>query len=159
MKIRCLGKDEVKQAIAIICERIRWMDEMHLRQWNVTYYLSCYPYSYFESLVAKKELYGAFEEGKLIGIAALFSSDERWQGAEDALYVHHLAVLPGYSGTGAALLSFCEQQARNRGKSFLRLDAQKGNERLNDYYEKQGFTFVCEMIEGAYEGIKRQKKL
>lgn len=79
------------------------MDEMYLRQWNVTDYLSCYPYSYFESLVAKKELYGAFEEGKLIGIAALFSSDERWQGAEDALYVHHLAVLPGYSGTRGGL--------------------------------------------------------
>lgn len=42
---------------------------------------------------------------------------------------------------------------------MVRLDCQKGNDRLNAFYQSLGYQVVGPMVEGAYEGIKREKKL
>ena len=46
-----------------------------------------------------------------------------------------------------------------RGKQSIRLDCQLGNDRLNAFYESMGYLYTGPMVEGSYEGIKREKTL
>ena len=45
------------------------------------------------------------------------------------------------------------------GKQSIRLDCQLGNDRLNAFYESMGYLYTGPMVEGSYEGIKREKTL
>ena len=45
---REIKKDELDEALSIIRERIAWMDEVGIKQWNVTDYEEVYPLSYYE---------------------------------------------------------------------------------------------------------------
>ena len=62
-------------------------------------------------------------------------------------------------GAGRALLRFCEELSRQEGREVVRLDCQLGNRKLNDFYESLGYEYAGPMVEGEYEGIKREKKL
>ena len=92
---------------------------------------------------------------------ALLTEDPRWEGSEpkNCYYVHHLAARTGAKGAGRALLCFCEELSRQEGREVVRLDCQLGNRKLNDFYESLGYEYAGPMVEGEYEGIKREKKL
>ena len=157
MEIRRLCVEEGEAAFAIIEQRIAWMRERSLHQWEESDYAQIYPLAHFQRLAQEGVLYGAFAGAQLIGIIALFTQDERWDDDVPALYVHHLATLAGKRGVGERLLAFAWEIAKQSGKSRLRLDAQRGNEALNAYYERLGFRFVDSLREGAYEGNRREK--
>lgn len=153
--------EDVDDIIRIIAERIRWMDEKNLYQWNRTNYMQRYPREYFLARIDAGEFYLAYTPQEIVGIMALFTEDERWSEDEpkNCYYVHHLATKPNCSGAGKALLSFCEQLSKQEGKEEIRLDCQKGNERLNAFYQSLGYEAVGPMVEDDYEGIKREKQL
>lgn len=70
-----------------------------------------------------------------------------------------LSASSGSKAAGRALLNFCEELSRKEGKECIRLDCQKGNDKLNDFYASMGYEFVGPMVEDDYEGIKREKTL
>ena len=72
---------------------------------------------------------------------------------------HHLAARSDAKGAGRALLEFCRQLSVQEGKESIRLDCQLGNDRLNAFYESMGYLYTGPMVEGSYEGIKREKTL
>ena len=78
---------------------------------------------------------------------------------QDCYYVHHLAARSDAKGAGRALLEFCRQLSVQEGKQSIRLDCQLGNDRLNAFYESLGYLYTGPMVEGSYEGIKREKTL
>ena len=53
---REIKKEELKAALSIIKERILWMDEVGIEQWNVTDYEEVYPLSYYEECRKKGEI-------------------------------------------------------------------------------------------------------
>ena len=161
-QFRAAEPEDVDDIIGIIQERIDWMDEKNLYQWNRTNYMQRYPREYFLGRIASHEFYLAVDpEGKTVGVMALLLEDGRWTEDEkkNCYYVHHLATRPQAKGAGKALLSFCEDLSLQEGKKVVRLDCQKGNDRLNAFYQSLGYQVVGPMVEGAYEGIKREKKL
>ncbi len=85
-----------------------------------------------------------------------FADPEFWQ-AEDApnsaLYVHRMVIDRSASGrnVGGQLLDKAEELAASKGKSRLRLDAWRTNEKLHAYYMKQGFTLV-RIVELGHRG-------
>ena len=161
-QFRAAKPEDVDDIISIIQERIDWMDEHNLYQWNRTNYMQRYPREYFLGRVVSNEFYLALDpQGKTVGVMALLTDDGRWPDDElkNCYYVHHLATRPQLKGVGKALLDFCEQLSLQEGKQVVRLDCQKGNERLNAFYESLGYQVVGPMVEGAYEGIKREKQL
>lgn len=92
--------------------------------------------------------------------AIVLEKDEYWpEDGVKALYVHALASRCDCPGAGAAFLREAENLARSLGKEYLRLDSQRDNERLAQYYEKQGFCAVGECEDGPYSGTLRQKKV
>ena len=158
---RALPQD-VDSIIEVIQERIDWMDQMGLYQWNKTHYMQRYPRQYFLQRVEDGEFFLALDSsGAVTGVMALLTEDPRWEGTEQkkCYYVHHLAARTGAKGAGRALLCFCEELSRKEGREVVRLDCQLGNDKLNAFYEKLGYQYAGPMVEGEYEGIKREKKL
>ena len=160
-EIVAAGEADMPAVMDLLRRRIAWMDEKNLYQWNKTGYLDYYPAGHFLQLVRERLLYAAKDPGGLVGVMALLERDPRWPNGDDgrALYVHHLATTPSHPGLGREMLAWAEDFARARGKAFLRLDSQRVNRPLSRYYEALGYRAAGTCVEGAYEGILREKPL
>jgi len=152
---------------ALIDQRIRWMDEMGIRQWNVTGYWLRYPQEYYVRLMQAGQLYvlldGNESDGneKVLGAAALLETDPHWAGFEgdSACYLHHFVTDVHAGGVGSIILQKAESIARAAGKACLRLDCSDSNPRLNRYYEEAGYHITGRCTDGPYSGNRREKAL
>lgn len=157
-------EQDLEAVYSLIRERIRWMDEKGLGQWNKVDYFGVYPESYFREAMADKRLYvlrGEDGEG-VAGAAVISDADAFWpEDGESALYLHNLVtdVREAGKGLGDMMLWFCEVLARTRGRSYMRLDCAKDNAKLNTYYALRGFLPAGEVCDGPYMGVLRQKDL
>ena len=96
---------EAEQVFDLIRQRIAWMDERGIQQWNHPGYLRRYPLDYFRQCAEEGQLYALWTEcGVLAAGAVVLEEDPRWTGyGGKALYVHNLAAsLHFRSGHGAA---------------------------------------------------------
>ena len=97
---RLLRPDEAPAMFDLIMGRVAWMDEVGIRQWNVTKYDECYPESYYRAHAEAGRVYcleetrpagtaeGAAGEnsagedpagrGALLAVGLLLEEDERW---------------------------------------------------------------------------------
>ena len=62
-------------------------------------------------------------------------------------------------GLGGWMLGELEALARKDGKAALRLDCAVDNAALNDYYASHGYREAGRCADGAYLGIRREKRL
>ena len=154
-------REEIGEIFALIMRRVAWMDEVGIRQWNVTKYDQRYPVDYYEMRRQKDELFVLEdgETGKLLCVGALLHEDVRWPDATSAYYLHHLASDPEAKGSGSVFLHLAEQYTAGQGKMYMRLDSAIGNKTLEHYYVSRGYTEVGFCKDGLYEGVLRQKKL
>lgn len=161
-RFRLLRKEELPAMLALIHQRIAWMDQVGIRQWNVTDYDGVYPPEYYQLCFQKGELF-ALEDtasGQIVCAGALKEQDDRWPDAsQPAFYLHHLAADPAHKGAGRIFLRAAEAYAAGAGKVYFRLDSAIDNFKLTAYYEAQGYLPVGRCVDGAYEGILRQKPL
>ena len=153
--IRRAEMRDVGDIFDLIIERIEWMNKVGIRQWNTDGYLDAFPREYYEKNIGS--FYIAEQDGKIVGAVALYESDERWPDGERAIYVHHLVTDLTARGAGRELLAFAEKEAMRRGMTKIRLDSEKGNEKLAKYYADAGYTELDEFCEGEYIGIRREK--
>ena len=150
--------NQLSAILDIVQQRIDWMDQKGLYQWNKTDYMGVYPPSYFQGLIEKGELFVATKGEQVLGVMALFANDPRWEKPGTAFYVHHLATAVNTPGLGKEMLQFAEAYAKEQGKDYLRLDCQQVNLPLNRYYEDLGYIHCGECIDGAYVGNLMEKK-
>lgn len=97
----------------------------------------------FAASIAHGYTYVAEREGTIAGKITLQVHDSLWSNRPgEALYVHGLTVRRSFAGReiGRAMLRWAEEQARARGKTYLRLDCNADNPALRSYYERAGFT-------------------
>lgn len=155
--------DEVQQVFQLVLDRIHWMDEKGIRQWNVTKYLERFPYSYYEQKQAEGELYVLEEKatGDIVCGAVLKEIDDRWPETVEgsAYYLHNFATDTKKPGVGLVFLHLAERFAASVGKEYFRLDCAVDNAFLNQYYDAQGYVVVGNCVHGLYRGLLREKKL
>lgn len=161
---RQIEKKEIPIMFEIILGRMKWMDEVGIKQWNYTHYDQRYPISYYEEKHAKGEVYVLIdkEKGKIVAVGVLKKEDDRWPESfdiEKGLYLHNFATVVGENGVGKVFIRFAEQLAYNQGKEFFRLDSADDNVPLEKYYTEQGYVPVGNCKDGMYTGILRQKRL
>jgi len=157
-------KHEVPAVFDLIMARVRWMDEVGIRQWNVTDYAGCYPPHHYEAARQRGDLFVLTDESNVIvACAVLRQDDERWpeamQSAEPAFYLHHFATRVGAKGVGRIFLRMAEEYAVRQGKTRFRLDSADDNAFLAAYYTEQGYVPVGNCVDGLYSGILREKVL
>lgn len=155
--------NEIEEIFSLYVQRIRWMDEHGIRQWNVTDYMGRYPVSYYQKQCELGALYvlRSVKDNALAGAVVLYQKDIRWHDKPDmpAYYVHNLVSAPGCKGAGARMIAEVERIAVAHGKLYMRLDCAVDNAFLNRYYEAKGYkeAGICE--DRLYRGICREKKL
>ena len=161
---RRAGKHEVPAVFDLIMGRVHWMDEVGIRQWNVTDYAGCYPPEHYEAARQRGDLFVMTDAaGNILACAVLRQEDERWpeilQTAHPAFYLHHFATRTGETGLGPVFLQMAEDYARAQGKTRFRLDSADDNPFLTDYYTALGYVPVGTCVDGLYSGILREKPL
>lgn len=157
-------KHEVSTVFELIMARVRWMDAVNIRQWNVTDYAGCYPPDHYIAACARGDLFVMTDEHhEILACAVLRREDERWpewlQQAEPAFYLHHFATRVGERGIGRIFLRMAEEYALQQGKTRFRLDSADDNPFLADYYTSQGYAPVGHCTDGLYSGVLREKVL
>lgn len=74
-----------------------------------------------------------------------FSDPIIWKEADKdpSVYIHRIATHPNFRGRNYVqkIVNWTKEYAKNEGKKFVRLDTTSGNEPLNQYYIKCGFTY------------------
>lgn len=154
---------DVPLLFEIIKNRVRWMDDRGIQQWNATDYLNVYPISYYEEHQRSGRLYKMTESAteKILGVMVLLDSDPRWPGYDlyVSYFVHNFATVPGIKGVGSLMLEEAEKLSVKNSKKFLRLDCAVDNKFLNEYYNLRAYMTVGTCIDGAYRGILREKRL
>lgn len=163
---RPITKEEIPVMFDLIQQRVAWMDEVGIRQWNVTGYATVYPLEYYEHYRQLGQVYVLedSETGQILSAAVLKEDDERWyheawSQTEPAVYLHNFVAKLGCPGVGSKFLELAEDHARNRGMAWFRLDSADDNAFLERYYTQRGYQAVGHCIDGLYTGILRQKAL
>jgi GNAT superfamily N-acetyltransferase len=79
---------------------------------------------------------------------SLLESDPMyWPSAgDDALYLHRFAVRRDAAGAGRRAIEWAVEEARRRGREYLRLDCLAANPGIRRYYESRGFAAVDETV-------------
>ena len=135
---------DVDERLALLREAGEWVAAKGINQWDPA------QFSRERGLVAieRGEVYMARLGIEVVGTLRLQWSDESLWGirADDAGYVHGLAVKRAYAGhrIGLGLLRWAEGQVAATSRRFLRLDCMAENPALRDYYLKCGYRLVGE---------------
>lgn len=158
---REIKKEEIPQMFNLILERMKWMDEKGIKQWNVTKYDEVYPQSYYEERRMRGEVFVLYNllSNQIVCAAVLMEDDARWSDKLPALYLHNFVMKVDEKGVGNIFIKKAEKYARRKGKQYFRLDSARDNSSLSGYYESLGFMEVGTCEEGLYKGILRQKIL
>ena len=160
---RKASANEVPRVFQLVLDRIHWMDEKGIRQWNVTAYLERFPFSYYEQKQSEGEMFVLEEKetSQIVCGAVLKEEDDRWPVTVEgsAYYLHNFATDTKKPGVGKVFLHLAEQYAAAMGKAFFRLDCAVDNAFLNRYYDAQGYVVVGRCVHGLYQGFLREKKL
>ena len=163
---RRIRTEEISEMFDIILERVKWMDEVGIKQWNVTGYAATYPLPYYEEKHEKGEVFVLedVQSRRIVCAAVLRNEDERWDHVCDstdgsALYLHNFASRVWAKGAGSIFLEDAEDYAAKQGKKYFRLDSADDNEFLTRYYSSRGYVPAGTCIDGPYTGILREKRL
>ena len=82
---------------------------------------------------------------------------------ENIIYIHHLATDINYKGVGKQILKSIKKIAIDMNKKIIRVDNISTNQKLNEYYEKNGFIQVGiidpDKYDGKNAGILREFKI
>jgi len=160
---RKLKEVEVPIMFNLIIERMKWMDKKNIKHWNVLEYDKIYPQSYYVEKTQQGYTYGLYDvnTNELLCAAVLLENDDSWENQEPSIYIHNFISKVGCPGIGKLFIKYTEEYAKAKGKKYLRLDSSGDNEKLTEYYDKQGFIPVgdCVYVDGLYHGILRQKEI
>ena len=138
-------------AIEIMQEAAAWLVETRRPLWRL------------EDLTEAKILAGITKEdiyvGWMDGEAALamilqWSDPFFWpQAQDDSGFIHKLSVRRRFAGTNGSrqMVEWAEQEARRRGKAYLRLDCAGDRPKLCSFYESLGFQQVERRRVGIYD--------
>lgn len=144
LKIRPALTEEAETVLSLWQNSARWLNSNGIYQWE--------PGHFNREQVIKfvkdgADIYLAEFNNEIVGTYALTWADPFiWKELdnENSGYIHRLAVNRDFKGLGIGyqLLENAEQQIRQKGKTYIRLDCMADNPRLNQYYKDYGFTFV-----------------
>jgi GNAT superfamily N-acetyltransferase len=142
LEIRKATACDAERAVAIIREAADWLAGRGLL------WLREFPGA-TPQRVARGTVWLAYRKNDAEPIATIAletqADPEFWKPEEsEALFVHGLALRPsaGGQGIGSGLLDFAGDQAARQGIPWVRLDCNKTNTQLQQYYSRQGFTYL-----------------
>jgi ribosomal protein S18 acetylase RimI-like enzyme len=163
--IKCGNKD-VPQIFKIISACSKWLSNKGMEHWNQYY---------TEDIITKKieetDIYGAVENSILQGVVSISPNppsyydkvdfDHFQEPKSDARYMSMLATKPEIqkSGLGTRLMTYAENEVKNQGIKFMRLDVIREYEDLNAFYQKREYQYTHWRFDGDDNSNFYEKKL
>jgi GNAT superfamily N-acetyltransferase len=134
---------DIDDVLDVLNEAARWLASRGINQWRVDGFTR----ELIAGDIARGEVYVAKRDRRAAGTFTLQSSGELfWPGAaEEAGYIHRIAVRRDARGLGIELLKFAERITAEMDRKLLRLDCLAGNAALCSYYERAGFVRVADV--------------
>ncbi|MFJ3817775.1 GNAT family N-acetyltransferase [Streptomyces sp. NPDC090056] len=160
LSIRPAAENELGTITALWEQAAEWLNSRGIDQWQ---------YAPREARIAAGIAAGEcylVEDGD-VAVATItldrFADSDFWteeEAAQPALYVHRMVVRRDVSGgeLGSAMLDWASEQAKAAGLKWLRLDAWRDNNALQEYYLGRGFEHVRTVeAEGRSSGALFQR--
>ncbi|WP_219467420.1 GNAT family N-acetyltransferase [Nonomuraea rhizosphaerae] len=154
LALRRADETDLPGVLRLLADTSEWLHSQGVRQWP----RGGFGPERIEPLIAERVLYLVDDELRYLELddaappVATIAVDghadpEFWRPGDDpgdALYVHKLAVARPWSGSGLgdALLDWAGAMAYDQGRTWLRLDCAKANQRLQAYYSKHRFRHL-----------------
>jgi GNAT superfamily N-acetyltransferase len=139
-----------EQVIRLLKEVAQWLKNNEINQWG--YLLQGGDDMEILKAIENKETFIVIENGEMVGTFTLSSKQSEWdkhifgvEDSSDSLYLHRLAVSPKFmgKGIGKSMLKWIEENHQSE-KTYLKLDCVADNQRLNQFYRENGFTYIGE---------------
>jgi len=153
--------EDAEEIFGLIRQRLAWMEERGIRQWQADTYWEIFPPSHYYDAIAQGRLMvlRVSEGGPILSAGVLASEDHLWPDGGKAFYLHNFVTALSAPGAGSLFLRHCEDYARSCGKDALRLDCDAANQPLNDYYARQGYEPRGTLMNGDDLGRRWEKRL
>lgn len=141
MEIKLSRSEDVPDIFKLYDEAIAYQKSVGGKQWKG------FETSLIEDEISEKRHYLITEDNEVACTFVLAFEDELiWKEAnfDAAVYIHRVAVNPEFRGKSYVkiIIDWLKQKATALGIDFIRLDTESGNERINNYYLRCGFTYI-----------------
>jgi GNAT superfamily N-acetyltransferase len=150
MIIRLATLQDIDPVMQLVAQVLPIMQSTGNLQWDETYPNA----AIFTQDVKNEQLWVADIDGQVAGVIAIVNEQEPeyaqvagWDITEPAIVAHRLAVSPNFQGKGiaAALLRQCEEVARQKNVSLIRLDTNTVNRPMQNLFLKLGYNLGGEI--------------
>jgi|SRR5581483_3066818 len=143
MNARRVGPGEIEPLHAIVAACGLDMQ----RRLGLSHWVPPHPLDRMRDDARERSVFALEQDGAIVGTFTVGASAQAsyppgmWRGAEPALYLNRLAILPSLQGRGLGKLGMAavEAEARRGGFRSLRFDAIAGNEPLLAFYRRLGY--------------------
>lgn len=141
--------DETKTALALLKSAAKTLQSKNIDQWTFWLDPTHEKIKWIEDGFANNEFFFIVSNEQIIGMFRLLNNDSLYWGTQNdnARYIHSLVIDEKFSGNqiGKSVVDKITLDTINNGIFILRLDCNASNDKLCQYYEKQGFTKVGEI--------------
>jgi GNAT superfamily N-acetyltransferase len=138
VNVRPATPADVAVAAEILDEATAYVRALGFAQWPVPF-----PQHELAQRIERGELYMVEVEGEAAATLTLLWDDPFFWGERppDAVYLHKLAVRRAFAGRGlgAAVVEWVDEHAASVGREYVRLDCQRDDPGIREYYERLGF--------------------
>jgi ribosomal protein S18 acetylase RimI-like enzyme len=143
LKIRMATIEDAPTVLDLWQGAARWLQSKNINQWRPENFSLDKVHKY----IAGSDVYLAEMSREIVGTYLITWNDPFiWKELDNGLsgYIHKFSVSRKQKGMGIGLrlLRSAEEQIRNNGKEYIRLDCMADNERLNRYYRDAGFKYI-----------------
>ena len=149
-----LRKSEISEfniALKLLKSAAEFLLEKNINQWNYWTKPPKEKIQWVKDGFKNKEFYFIENQNEaILGMVRILKEDLLYWGDmnDSAMYIHSLVIEKRYKGQqiGKRVVQKIENDAKNSGIKYLRLDCDSSNENLCEYYTNIGFNKVGEKL-------------
>ncbi len=150
--------DDIQSVLQILKENSEWLESKGIKQWEKDYYLVKFNEDYYKRAINNGELFVGKIDNIVCGTFVLRNYDPAWEDDGESYFICNIGIKVDMHGNelGKTMIEYAKNETKNLGAIKLKLDCVSENERLNKYFEDQGFKLVSTVtVNDRYTGNKR----
>ncbi len=168
MIFRKLTAEDESLVFGILREAADWLKDKNIDYWQNWHNPTEGQYKWIMAGLENSEFYAVYDgdqkdDRDLTAMVRLQYEDEMFWGKKDdkCVYIHSFTVNRRLAGkrTGYKILEKIEEDHKNRGFQFMRLDCGPHLEKLVNYYKRFGFRAVGEGEVSGYRLVFLEKEI
>lgn len=144
---KLIKKENLHDVLALFKEAAEKIHKMNVDHWQYWKNPPLEKIEWVKEGISNNEFYFIKNnEDETVGMVRILDEDLLYWGKQiqKATYIHSLVIKEKYNGKGLGrlIIQKIEEEAKTAQIAFLRLDADRANHSLCNYYEKIGFKKV-----------------